>query len=99
MSGDRVPRLAAAGALALALSACTVPWEHDHLDRLDRVTLAAGDAQERNIRIHAVDPIPPKHPLPDATYNGRRTMAVMELFYERVGVPPQGAGGAAVGAP
>ncbi len=99
MSGGRVPRLAAAGVLALALSACALPWEHDHLDRLDRVTLRAGDAQERNFRIHAVDPIPPKHPLPEATYDGQRTLAVMELFYERVGSSPQDAGGAAVGAP
>ena len=97
MSGGRVPQLAAA-ALALAVSACTLPWDHDHLDRLDRVTLTAGDARERNFRIHTVDPIPPKHPFPEATYDGQRTLAVMEQFYERVGVPPQGAGGAAVGA-
>lgn len=91
-------RSAVAPALLLGLSACAVPWDPDHPDRMDRVTLGAGDAQQRNIHIHAVDPIPPKHPLPDATYDGQRVMAVLDLFYDRVGVPPQGAMGAPIGA-
>ncbi|HUF57614.1 MAG TPA: hypothetical protein VMM55_13755 [Thermohalobaculum sp.] len=93
----RAGRLAVLPLLALGLSACAAPLDFDSPDRLDRVTLTAGDAQERNITMHAVDPVPPVHPRPEATYDGRRTLAVMELFYERVGAPPQGGAGGSVG--
>lgn len=82
--------------LALVLSACAVPWDPDHPDRLDRVSLTAGDAQQRNIRLQAVNTVPPQHPLPQVTYDGQRALAVMELFYERVGAPPQGETGASI---
>lgn len=86
----RSGRLQILALLALGLSACAAPLDFDHPDRLDRVTLTAGDAHERNITQHAVDPVPPVHPRPAATYDGQRTLEVMALFYERVGVPPQG---------
>lgn len=91
-------RLALAPALAVGVAGCAVPWDPDHPERLDRVALTAGDAQQRNIRLHAVDPVPPEHPLPPATYDGLRTLAVLDLFYDRVGSAPEAGGEGTIGA-
>ena len=94
----RARLLAALPVLALGLSGCAVPWDPDHPERLDRVALTAGDAQQRNIRIQAVDPVPPEHPRPPATYDGLRALVVLDLFYDRVGSAPQAGGGGTIGA-
>ena len=93
----RVRRVRAqAGVLALLLAAAGCAGSQDHLDRLDRVSHRAGDAQARNIRVHAVDPVPPEDAPPPATHDGRRLLIVMENHFASTGGDAgAGAGGAA----
>lgn len=79
--------------LAVGSAGCArVPWDHDHLDRMDRISVRAGEAQARNIRIQTVDPIPEEAPPLPPPHDGRRALAVMELYLG----PGVGAAGPAV---
>lgn len=82
--------------ICLALTGCAdLPYDYDGLDRLDRIDVRAGDAQQRNITLQTVDPLPAgKHAVIVST-DGKRTMAVMEDYYDRS--PPADAEVQAVG--
>ena len=87
-------RIAGALAVAFGLSGCL--WAGAP-DRLDRVSLRAGDAQERNITIHAVDPIPGGEPALRSGTDGKRVLGVIKGWYERAkgSTSDYGAAGAA----
>lgn len=77
--------LATISALVLLSSGCVPSLQgSDHFDRLDRISVRAGDAQARNITIQSVNPMPDERSEPHPSYDGRRAMAVMDRYYGNV---------------
>ena len=90
-------RLGGLAIFVLSVAGCTAEGDYDHLDRQDRISHRAGDTQARNMHIQAVNPVPPEHAPPPATYDGQRALLVMGLYYDTTGVGP-GADAAGTGA-
>lgn len=82
---------------SLLLSSCgALPYDTDGLDRLDRIEVRAGDAQQRNITLLTLDPIPGNHAVALAPADGKRIMAVMEDYYDWSPAPTEGTEGATI---
>ena len=63
--------------LLLGLSACS---HNDALSRTDTVTVEAGDAKARNIRMHAVNPVAGQSPVPAPGADGVRAISTFVAY-------------------
>jgi hypothetical protein len=78
------PKLLAALALGLAVSACT-----PYLERRETVSFHAGDAVAANRAIHTIDPWPAAASRTDIPHSGRKIADAIERYH----LPPKSAGG------